>query len=641
MSDDPPNERRSSRRGDVGSEPARVEDAPRGKAGRRELPSLDEVFLDDDEVDLGEEDTQSVLAVDALGLQSLSDMDEQTEVLDSSRFDPPPPSSTRLSAPPMLSARPRVSAPPMPVSQVRPPTGAPPPFVAPMPTIDLGDDIEYAPPDDYDSSPDAQLLEAEPTPAPGEYVEADLYSEPIGDQRPAAQPAQALRASAAPWGVSRHSADASLDTLFAAAHSRPQGLTPPPRPSLSPRLPSVAPPLPSHAFTPSPPHGHAANAAELPPLAPAPDHFKVPKTLVSGPPLELAPEPFPLPYEAVRKSRAGGVALALLAAILAGAGFWFLESTQPGSLLLEVRTQANAPVAGLALYLDGELICRAAPCEVAELARGTHFVRVEAEGFPATADHAVVVRPRERTRHEVVLERLPGDGRVSISTAVPGFRVTLDGQVRGLSPLEITELDPGEHTLLLEKEGFEASSETIVVERGRVLSVRSSPELLQGKLEVVAAPGSEDAEVRLDGELVALPIERSLDAARAYSLTASKPGRAQFEKQIQFTQDQPTIVLRLDLPEGDGETSVSSTAGKTRPNDSTFAASSGKATLNFNSLPRSMVLLDGRPLGQTPQMGVQVSPGSHNVVFVHPERGRKPIQVDVDAGAKRTVSVRF
>ena len=55
----------------------------------------------------------------------------------------------------------------------------------------------------------------------------------------------------------------------------------------------------------------------------------------------------------------------------------------------------------------------------------------------------------------------------------------------------------------------------------------------------------------------------------------------------------------------------------------------------------SMVVLDGRPLGQTPLMGVQVSAGAHNVVFVNPERGRKSVHVDVDEGAKRTVSVRF
>jgi serine/threonine-protein kinase len=63
--------------------------------------------------------------------------------------------------------------------------------------------------------------------------------------------------------------------------------------------------------------------------------------------------------------------------------------------------------------------------------------------------------------------------------------------------------------------------------------------------------------------------------------------------------------------------------------------------LNFNSIPSSSVVLDGKPLGQTPVMGIRVSPGAHQVVFIHPELGRKPVQVDVDEGAKRTVSVRF
>jgi hypothetical protein len=42
--------------------------------------------------------------------------------------------------------------------------------------------------------------------------------------------------------------------------------------------------------------------------------------------------------------------------------------------------------------------------------------------------------------------------------------------------------------------------------------------------------------------------------------------------------------------------------------------------LNINSIPTSHVVLDGRPLGQTPQLGVRVSPGRHTVVFVNGDK---------------------
>lgn len=65
------------------------------------------------------------------------------------------------------------------------------------------------------------------------------------------------------------------------------------------------------------------------------------------------------------------------------------------------------------------------------------------------------------------------------------------------------------------------------------------------------------------------------------------------------------------------------------------------AFLNLNSVPASAVVLDGQPLGRTPKLDVPVKPGSHVVVFVHPESGRQTRAVMVEAGARQTVAVRF
>jgi hypothetical protein len=65
------------------------------------------------------------------------------------------------------------------------------------------------------------------------------------------------------------------------------------------------------------------------------------------------------------------------------------------------------------------------------------------------------------------------------------------------------------------------------------------------------------------------------------------------------------------------------------------------ATLNLTSTPASTIVLDGRPLGRTPQNGVSVTAGKHTVVFVNPQRGRKTVKVQVSAGGNKNVSVRF
>jgi len=76
-----------------------------------------------------------------------------------------------------------------------------------------------------------------------------------------------------------------------------------------------------------------------------------------------------------------------------------------------------------------------------------------------------------------------------------------------------------------------------------------------------------------------------------------------------------------------------------RAAESQQAATQG--TLNVNSIPVSNAILDGRPLGSTPRMGLSVAAGAHTVVFVHPEHGRKVVTVTVEAGQTVIAATRF
>jgi serine/threonine-protein kinase len=71
----------------------------------------------------------------------------------------------------------------------------------------------------------------------------------------------------------------------------------------------------------------------------------------------------------------------------------------------------------------------------------------------------------------------------------------------------------------------------------------------------------------------------------------------------------------------------------TLPNDSGITAEQG--FLNINSIPVSYVILDGKPIGSTPKPQFPVSPGSHSVLFLNPERGFKN-QISVTVGAGET-----
>lgn len=62
--------------------------------------------------------------------------------------------------------------------------------------------------------------------------------------------------------------------------------------------------------------------------------------------------------------------------------------------------------------------------------------------------------------------------------------------------------------------------------------------------------------------------------------------------------------------------------------------------LDIMSSPAASLVLDGRPLGKAPRR-VELTPGPHTVLFIHPERGRMSVRVNVRAGRSTSASADF
>ena len=71
------------------------------------------------------------------------------------------------------------------------------------------------------------------------------------------------------------------------------------------------------------------------------------------------------------------------------------------------------------------------------------------------------------------------------------------------------------------------------------------------------------------------------------------------------------------------------------------ATASGRGELRINSLPVSKVVLDGKPLGSTPRVGVEVPAGPHTVMFVYPTGERHTTSTYVRPGTIQTVKDRL
>jgi len=159
------------------------------------------------------------------------------------------------------------------------------------------------------------------------------------------------------------------------------------------------------------------------------------------------------------------------------------------------------------------------------------------------------------------------------------------------------------------------------------------------KAEVVASPPSDPlsaSNAPISAPLHVEPIptvtvagnEKSIDSNRIPVLVSAAP----------------TASLWGRLPSPKSSRSAASLEASTAPSPSVPPAAQpaeGNAFLNINSIPVSKIILDGKPIGSTPKVGVSVPAGSHTVVFIHPEKGKKSIAVTVKPGETKAAAVKF
>jgi hypothetical protein len=141
---------------------------------------------------------------------------------------------------------------------------------------------------------------------------------------------------------------------------------------------------------------------------------------------------------------------------------------RPGSLII-----FSVP-AGATVFLDGSEE-GTAPVTLTGLAAGPVSIRAEEEGYAPWVKE-VTVFPGARLLVTARLEPLFGSLR--IQSFPSGADINLDGQARGATPLVITGLDAGAHTLLAEKPGYTPYEREVTVIPGREISLylRLSPE---------------------------------------------------------------------------------------------------------------------------------------------------------------------
>ena len=212
---------------------------------------------------------------------------------------------------------------------------------------------------------------------------------------------------------------------------------------------------------------------------------------------------------------------------------------------------------------------------------------------------------------------VPLTGQLAIQSEPAGAKVIVDGTERGVAPVTITDLAPGEHRVELQSDGATPAKHTVTVQAGGTASLvvpispaAASAGPVSGWVSVKAPFAME---IREQGRLLGTTdADRLMITAGRHELDfVSEPLGYKSTRVVQVGPGKVSS-LTLDLPQG---------------------------VVNLNAAPWAEVWIDGRRVGETPIGNLSVSIGPHEVVFKHPQLGEKRQAISVTLGAPLRLSV--
>jgi hypothetical protein len=366
--------------------------------------------------------------------------------------------------------------------------------------------------------------------------------------------------------------------------------------------------------------------------------------------------PMEAPASGGRGMLVGGLGVAALALV----GYFFMRGPDTGDLAISVSGPGGKPVSGVVVLVDGAEACQDSVCKVTDLEKGSHKVSARAAGYDESAPKLVSIKAGEEEVLNLELVSSTAGTGLDIDVKAPGLVLSVDGKEIGSLPQKVMDLTPGAHQIELSgNKLFKPFKDTVTLDAGKVLNFEPKLELEQGQLTITLGDNANGAKILLEGggktfalHKKKLPLTINIPADQTFTLTATRDGYDDFQREIRFSVEEPQKSIEISLSDEDedadetssssrGTSSTSSSRSTASSQGTSSRGSAGQGTLNINSIPVSNIILDGKPIGSTPKLAVKVSAGRHTVVFVHPQHGRKTSSVNVAAGGSATAAVRF
>ncbi len=337
-------------------------------------------------------------------------------------------------------------------------------------------------------------------------------------------------------------------------------------------------------------------------------------------PVPLAP-PAPALPERSRLQMPLVVAGVCGSVIVAGWVAWQTWTATPAAATAPVVTVAPSGTAdfkslpdGASITIDGTLR-GVTPLRVS-LAPGTHSVEITSGATSRTLPITVEAGSVVSQYVELATATVTTGGRLEIGSDVPGAQVALDGVSKGVTPLVLNDVIPGQHRVTVSA-GDNTVSRTVMVTRGATVAlvISTAPVAATGAGAggwlTIQAPV--DMDILEDGRVLGTTrMERLMLPVGSHRIELANAA-------LEFTTARTVQVA----------------AGKTA--SVVIPLPSGK--LAVNAVPWADVFMDGASLGTTPIGELTVPIGTHELVFRHPQFGERRQTVTVKAQTPTRIGV--
>ena len=267
--------------------------------------------------------------------------------------------------------------------------------------------------------------------------------------------------------------------------------------------------------------------------------------------------------------------------------------------------------AGAQVVIDG-LAHGNTPISV-KLNAGPHTLDLSADGVHRTI--AVNVTGNAEVSQFIEMPKAaPALGELDVRTDPLGAKVLVDGQLRGVSPLTVSGLAPGNHMVVLEND-LGSVNEEVSVQPGATASLVVPMKAPQG------APVSGWISIFAPAEVQVFENQRLLGSSRTDRIMV-----AAGKHEVEFANEALGFHSSQTIQVAPGQ------VAKVKPDWP-------QGTIAINATPWANVTLDGQDLGETPVGNTQVPIGTHEVIFRHPQLGEQRFTATVTATTPTRLSV--